>query len=75
MTARKHNFKDLTDEQLKEIQESYPNAVETVTIIKPVYSKMAMLVNCNVMLANGRRIADVVAKEGEPNFLKSENLI
>ena len=58
MTTRKFSFKHLTNEQLAEISATYPDAVKTITIVKPVYAKMAILAACGARLESGKRIMD-----------------
>jgi len=50
MTKRKYSFEPLTDDELTALAKKYPEAVETrtVTIRKPVYRVIAMLIQCKV---------------------------
>jgi hypothetical protein len=50
MTKRKYSFEPLTDDELTALAEKYPEAVETytVTIRRPVYRVIAMLLQCKL---------------------------
>jgi hypothetical protein len=63
MTSRKFDFSHLTPEQLDAIAVVYPDAVETVTIRKPVYRILAMLATCRVKMPDGIELVKTGERE------------
>jgi hypothetical protein len=48
MSARKYSWNELTEAQLDELSAKYPFAVETITIRKPIYKIVSMLLDSKV---------------------------
>lgn len=57
MAKRKYRFKKMTPEQLTELGEKFPRAVQTITTRRPVYSVIAKLLDCGVEVP-GLELAD-----------------
>lgn len=48
MSKRRYHFKPMTQEQLAELQKRYPKTVQSITILKPVYSIISKMMDCEL---------------------------